>query len=91
MMPVSRFNRGQRVVAVVGLGVALWLIGRYVTTLGGLGWVAYAPLSGAVGPTGLHLDALERLAVWLGLTIAWVVASALLLRTPEGGGSGSGH
>jgi hypothetical protein len=81
---VNRFNRGQRIVAVVGLGVALWFVGEYVTTLGNpLGVIAYAPLSKAVGPLGYSLTSLERLLVWLGLVIAWVIGSALLLRVRE--------
>jgi len=81
---VSRFNRGQRIVAVVGLGVALWFVGEYVTTLGNpLGVIAYAPLSKAIGPSGYSLTSLERLLVWLGLVIAWVVGSMLLLRATE--------
>jgi hypothetical protein len=81
MRPVVRFNRGQRIVAVVGLGVALWFVGEYVTSLGNpLGVIAYAPLSKAVGPLGYSLTTLERLLVWLGLVIAWVSGSGLLLR-----------
>jgi hypothetical protein len=86
---VSRLNRAQRIVAVIGLGVALWFVGGYVTTLGNpfgvTGWIAYAPLSNTFGPTGYVLDSPERLLVWLGLVIAWIVGSAFLLRTAARG------
>jgi hypothetical protein len=86
---MGRLNRGQRIVAVFGLGIALWFVGGYVTTLGNpfgvTGWIAYAPLTNTFGPTGYRLDSPERLIVWLVLVIAWVGASAFLLRTTERG------
>jgi hypothetical protein len=84
MPPVSRLNRGQRIIVVVGLGVALWFAGGYVTTLGNpLGWVAYAPLSKAFGASGFDLTSLERLLVWLGLVTVWMIVSVVLLGTSK--------
>jgi len=83
---MRRMNRGQRVVVVVGLGVALYFLGGWVTTRGTplqFGWVAYAPLSNTyntpVGLGGLH--PWVRLVIWLVFTFVWVVASVLLLRS----------
>jgi heme/copper-type cytochrome/quinol oxidase subunit 1 len=84
-------NRFQQIVAVIGLGAGLWLVGTFVTTLGGpksFGWVAYAPLSNAVAIPGRDLTSGEQWLVWLGLVAVWVVVSCLILRdratsTPE--------
>jgi hypothetical protein len=80
------FNRAQRVVMVVGLGVGLYALGGWITTrgtLGASGWVAYAPLTNTLnspdGISGLH--PWVRLLIWLLLILVWVVASAFLLRS----------
>jgi cytochrome bd-type quinol oxidase subunit 1 len=84
-----RLNRGQRVVVIVALAVALYFAGSYVETLGRSGWVAYAPLRdqatyaplSAFPNVGLH--PWVRLVVWLGLTIIWAACSLALLRSPS--------
>ncbi len=88
-----RLNKGQRIVIVVGLGLALYFVGGWVTTRGTgaqFGWVAYAPLSTTYntpdGPGGLH--PWVRLIVWLVLILAWMVASVVLLRSPSPGADG---
>jgi heme/copper-type cytochrome/quinol oxidase subunit 1 len=75
-------NRAQRIVIVVGLGVALLALGEWLTALGSnlpYGWVAYAPLSGQFGPDGLH--PWVRLIIWLVLITVWVLLSLRLLGT----------
>ena len=52
-------DRGQRIVIVVGLGVALYFFGGWITTRGTgaqFGWVAYAPLSSATSSPGAGPD-----------------------------------
>ena len=72
---------------MVGLGVALYFFGGWITTRGTgaqFGWVAYAPLSNTtdvpLGPGGLH--PWVRLIVWLVLILVWVGTSVILLRSP---------
>jgi hypothetical protein len=73
-------NGAQRIVIVVGLGVALYALGEWLTALGSnlpYGWVAYAPVSGQFGPDGLH--PWVRLLIWLALIALWVISSVRLL------------
>lgn len=72
-------------VAVIGLGLALWYLGSFVTSLGypavSFGWVAYAPLSSHTGSLpGADLTSAEQMLVWLGLIALWVGLSALILK-----------
>ncbi len=85
-------NRFQQVVVVIGLGLALFYVGAYVTSLGepatAFGWVAYAPLSHAVNLPGTDLDSAEQMLVWLAMIAIWVGLSVLIFRdrskpTPE--------
>jgi hypothetical protein len=77
-------NRFQQMVMVIGAGIALWFLGSFISQLGvpsEFGWVAYAPLSGAVhGPRADLTDA-EQLLVWLGLIALWMLLSVLVFRT----------
>lgn len=77
-------NRFQQVVAVIGLGIGLWYLGSYITSLGlpatAFGWVAYAPLSHAVNIPGSDLTSAEQTLVWLGLIALWVAVSAIILK-----------
>jgi hypothetical protein len=75
-------NRFQQVVAVIGLGLGLWFLGTYITTLGFppsvFGWVAYAPLTTRI--PAADLTTAEQLLVWLGLLALWVGLSALIFK-----------
>ena len=77
-------NRFQQVVAVIGLGLALWYVGVFITSLGYpaplVGWVAYAPLSHTANFPGADLTSAEQMLVWLGLTALWVGLSLLILK-----------
>ncbi len=71
---------------MVGLGAGLYFLGSWLTTRDGgqLGWVAYAPLSGAVNTADLPRAGLQpwvRLLIWLALILLWVVAGVILLRS----------
>ena len=79
---------------LIGLGAGLYVLGGWLTTRGraGSGWVAYAPLSGAVNTADLPGPGLHpwvRVVIWLVLIVAWTVAGVTLLRArPPGGGPG---
>lgn len=79
---MGRRNRSQRIVAVIGLGTALFVVGVYLSTLGMFyGWIAYAPLSRTTDPLVTpRLTPLEDLFLWLGLVTLWVGAAVFLLR-----------
>ena len=81
-------KRAQRVVAVIGLGVALWLgwsaLDRWTATNAGGGWFNYAPNSGVIFSPDMGQSALQsnvglRLGVQLGFIAVWVLASLWLL------------
>ncbi len=83
MRPRS-LNSGQKLVVVVGLGLALYFFGGWATTLNTFsGWVAYAPLSSTVNVPGGGLHPWVRLVIWLVLILVWVLASVALLRSSE--------
>ncbi|MDH2902578.1 MAG: hypothetical protein PXZ08_01325 [Actinomycetota bacterium] len=75
-------NRSQRVVLVVGFGVALYIFGLWLSTPNfpaNTGWVGYAPLTSSFGHTSLSNGA--DLILWFVLIAVWVSASSYLLRT----------
>ena len=77
-------NRFQQVVAVIGIGLALWYLGEYITSLGlpatAFGWVAYAPLSHSFNAPGADLSSAEQTLVWLALIAVWVGLSTLIMK-----------
>jgi heme/copper-type cytochrome/quinol oxidase subunit 1 len=90
---LSRLGLGQRVILVIGLGVALALVGEYITSAGGAvtGWTGYAPLSVSSSPFlvpgGQH--AWLRLVIWLVLVAVWVAGSLPLMRSQPRGMAGT--
>ena len=76
-------NQGQRIVVVIGLGVALGTLGEWVTNAnnGAFGWVGYAPLSRATFVPDSGLEPWARLLIWLVLTVLWTAFSVWLLRS----------
>lgn len=84
MRRINRLNTAQRVVIVIGLGIALAVAGRYLVSLGSpthFGWVAYAPLTSGAWPPGTGLPGWLRLVIWLGLTGIWSSVSVVVLST----------
>lgn len=83
-MAIVLNNRFQQIVAVIGLGIGLWYVGSFVTSLGlpatAFGWVAYAPLSHATNIPGTDLTSAEQVLVWLALIAVWVGGSAIILK-----------
>jgi hypothetical protein len=81
-MQEPSLNRTQRIIVVVGLGIAFFVSGQWLTTLGSNlpnGWVAYAPLSKEFAPDGLQTWV--RYLIWLALFSIWTLISAALLRS----------
>ncbi|HEY5437872.1 MAG TPA: hypothetical protein VIJ99_03130 [Acidimicrobiales bacterium] len=75
-------NRSQAVVVVIGLGLAFYVLGGWLTTLGShapTGWVGYAPLQTEDPFGGFH--PWLRLIIWLLLIAVWVRSSTALLGT----------
>jgi heme/copper-type cytochrome/quinol oxidase subunit 1 len=79
-----RLGLAQRIVIVVALGLALAVIGSFVSTLGEpqaqFGWFGYAPLTAP--DSGADLSAWQQLLVWIGLIGVWAAASLKLLGRP---------
>jgi hypothetical protein len=87
---MSKLTMPQRAAMVVGLGLALWIVGRFITYEAApqFGWIAYAPLSHAVNaPDFGGLTAVEQFLMWLGLTVIWTAASVFILRPPRENGN----
>ena len=82
IMQDRSLNRSQAIVVVIGLGLALYILGDWLTALGShspMGWVGYAPLSTGNVFGGLH--PWLRLIIWLLLIAVWVRSSTALLST----------
>jgi len=81
-MHFSWFNRSQRVVVVIGFGVALYILGAWLSAPEfpvNAGWTGYAPLISSYGRA--RVVGRADLILWLVLTAIWVAASSYLLRT----------
>ena len=80
---MHRLNRAQRVVLVVGWGLVLLALARYVVAdldqPGPADWFNYAP--GTLGSADGDDPSVGPLLVWLVATALWVAGSLLLLRT----------
>ena len=81
---MTKLNLPQRIVIVIGWGLALAVLGQWVTHLGQrgpFGWVAYAPLgqTSIPGVGGLH--PWVRLVIWLVLVAVWVAGALWVLAT----------
>ena len=82
IMQDRSLNHSQSIVVVVGLGLALYIIGDWLTALGShspMGWTGYAPLSTGDMFGGFH--PWLRLIIWLLLIAVWVRSSTALLST----------
>ena len=72
-MEHRRLNRAQRVVVVVALGLALYLLGAWLTSLGShlpLGSVTYTNMSTSDLVGGFY--PWVRLTIWMFLIAVWV-------------------
>ena len=81
---IRGLNRGQRVVLVVGLGVFLATVGRYVEaqSIPGGGWFGYAPETSIAFSPRSGLRPWVAAVLWTCLTAVWVAVSIWLLRNP---------
>jgi hypothetical protein len=83
-MRIGRLNGGQRIIVVIGIGIALYLFGEWLIGFwegGSFGWVGYAPLSQAPLPSVVVLHPWVRLLIWLAITAIWVIASLGIMST----------
>jgi hypothetical protein len=75
-------NRSQAIVVVIGLGLALWVLGGWLTDLGSnspVGSMTYGPFSTGDAFGGFH--PWLRLIIWLLVIAVWVRSSTALLST----------
>jgi hypothetical protein len=95
-MKGASLNHPQRIVVVVGAGIALYFFGVWAMTWGlsGLsGWTGYAPLNQQTSTSfttstdylGPGLHPWVRLLIWLILAAVWTGFSIVMLRsaTPD--------
>jgi heme/copper-type cytochrome/quinol oxidase subunit 1 len=82
MRAMDGLTQPQRLVIIIALGLALAVVGSFVTSLGGgvTGWYAYSPLTSASYVPGHGLPSWLRLFIWLALIAIWAVASIQLLK-----------
>jgi hypothetical protein len=80
MRVIDRLSKSQRVVVVVALGLALGVVGTYLTSQIRPGWYAYSPLTATLQAPDNGLPAWLRLIIWLALIGAWALASIRVLR-----------
>lgn len=90
-MKRASLNYSQRMIIVVGVGVALYLFGTWAMTWGTrgfTGWVGYAPVSNTATSTflGTGLYPGVRLVIWLITAAVWVGFSLVMLRTRSSNG-----
>jgi len=81
---MTKLNLPQRIIVVVGWGLALGLFGQWVTAIGQrgpFGWVAYSPLGPNSVPSAGGLHPWVRLVIWLALVAAWAAGALWVLRT----------
>ncbi len=86
-MRVRRLNVAQRVVVVVGVGVALLFFGEWLTSLGAhplTGWTGFAPLQNSAIPYEGGLHPWVRLVIWIIVIALWIVVAMALLRSTAG-------
>jgi hypothetical protein len=78
-----RLTLRQRIVLLVALGAALWVLGQWVieqaSPFGGF-WTGTAPLTSSPD-FGLHRWV--QAVLWLLLIAVWTIAALLLLREPK--------
>lgn len=80
MRRIDELSKAQRVVVVIGLGLALGALGSYLVSLGSSGFVfTPVPISELSGP-GIGLHPWLRLIIWLVLIAVWALASVRALR-----------
>jgi hypothetical protein len=85
---IDRLSRAQRIVVVVAIGLALWVVGSYLVNLGSgfhVGWTG-SPDVFATTPLmpGIGLPPLARVIIWLLLIGLWALAAIRALRPPRG-------
>ena len=88
MRGFSSWRAAQRIILVIGLGLGLAVLGRYLVSLGRagtFGWFAYAPLNSTLSNVHRGVRPWLRLVIWLALIGVWTIASFVLLRPADKG------
>jgi hypothetical protein len=93
MRRIDVLSKAQRIVVVIALGLAFWVVGSYLTSVGTGGyplggWTGYAPSSEGqffvVARWSPALHPWLRVIIWLVLIGIWALASLRVLRpSPE--------
>ena len=87
MRYLDRLGLAQRIVLVIGLGLALLILGTYVVSIGNptgnFGWFGYAPPSRRILVEDTTLAPWQQLLIWLGLVALWTTASIVILTRPR--------
>jgi hypothetical protein len=94
---LAAWGTAQRIVVVIGLAVALLLLGRYLVQVGqprNFGWFAYAPLNTAESGSYSSTVAIShhgirpwlRLLIWLGLVAVWTGAAFAIFHRRKANG-----
>jgi hypothetical protein len=81
-MHLPWLNRSQRIVVVIALGVALYVLGTWFTAPQfpvASGWAGYAPLTSSF--VRMRWSGGADLVLWFALIAVWVLVSTYLLRT----------
>jgi heme/copper-type cytochrome/quinol oxidase subunit 1 len=82
----TRLDRPQRVVLVVGLGLASYVLGSWLTNLhsGFTGWTAYAPLqNNSFQLSNGEMHPWVRVVIWILFIVFWTLVSLWLLSRPR--------
>ena len=87
LLPPRQFNLAQRVVTVVGIGLALCLVGDGVTSWGSHsfpGWVSYAPFANQLfSPVAKGFQPWFRPLIWMFFVAMWSGIGLFLFRKPN--------
>ena len=87
MRYLERLGLAQRIVLVIGLALALLILGTYVVSIGNptgnFGWFGYAPPARRILVEDTTLAPWQQLLIWLGLVALWTTASIVVLKRPR--------
>jgi hypothetical protein len=85
---IGSLGLAQRIVVILGLAAAVVAFGGYLQTVGhnsvDFGWFAYAPLNTSNAAPFHPQPAWAHLAIWAGVSVAWALASLLLIGSALG-------
>lgn len=93
MRYLNRLSTAQRIIVVVGLGVAFIALGNYLVSLNnpvaGGGFFGYSQSAPLVALGGAGLAPWLQLLIWLGLILVWTAIAAVVMRRPTAANDGT--